>query len=67
MGLKYFFVGSYKDKLKKVDGKWLVEERWVKLESMPDRPDFYAGSADSDVAALAQPLFEAFQRIGEKL
>ena len=66
-GFKILFVGSYKDKLKKIGGQWLFAERWVQVESMPDRPDFYAGSADSDVAVLTQPLFEAFERIGEKM
>ena len=66
-GFKILFSGCYTDTLKKIDGQWLVAERWVKDEVMPDRPDFFAGSADPDVAEMAQPLFEAFQRIGEKV
>ena len=66
-GFKILFVGSYTDKLKKADGKWLFQQRWVKAEPIPDRPEFFAGSADPDVAELTQPLFEAFQRIGENV
>ena len=66
-GFKILFVGSYTDKLKKVGGKWLFTERWVKDETMPSRPDFFAGSGDPDIVELTKPLFEAFQRIGEKI
>lgn len=66
-GFNILFIGSYTDKLKKVDGKWFFTERWVKDEAMPGRPDFFAGSADSDIVELTKPLFEAFQRIGEKV
>ena len=64
-GFRILFSGSYTDKLKKIDDKWLVAERWVKDEVMPDRPDFFAGNGDPDVAEMTKPLFEAFQRIGE--
>ena len=66
-GFKILFSGSYTDKLKKVDGKWLFAERWVKVEPIPERPDFFAGSADPEIVELTKPLFEAFQRIGEKV
>ena len=66
-GFKILFSGSYTDKLKKIDGQWLFTERWVKDEVMPNRPGFFSGSADPDVAELTKPLFEAFQRIGEKI
>ncbi len=66
-GFKILFSGSFTDKLKKVDDKWLFAERWVKGDVIPGRPDFFPGSADPDVATLTQPLFEAFQRIGEKV
>ena len=66
-GFKILFSGSYTDKLKKIDDTWLVAERWVKDEVISDRPDFFSGNADPDVAELTQPLFEAFQRIGEKV
>ena len=64
-GFKILFIGSYTDKLKKVDGKWLVEERWVKNEAIPGWPDFFVGSADPDIVAMTQPLYEAFHRLGE--
>ena len=66
-GFKILFSGSITDKLKKVDDKWLFAERWVKGDEIPDQPDFFAGSADPDVAALVQPLFESFERLGEKI
>ncbi len=66
-GYKILFIGSYTDKLKKVDGKWFFTERWVKDEAMPGRPEFFAGSVDPDIVELTKPLFEAFQRIGEKV
>ena len=64
-GLKILFIGSYTDKLKKVDGKWLIEERWVKDEAIPGRPDFSTGFADPDIVEMTQPLYEAFHRLGE--
>ena len=66
-GFKTMFIGLYSDKLKKVDGKWLFTERWVKDEAMPGRPDFFAGFGDPEVLELTKPLFEAFQRLGEKV
>lgn len=66
-GFKIAFIGSYTDKLKKVDGIWLVAERWVKDEALPGQPDFFVGTADPDILELTQPLFEAFQQIGEKV
>jgi hypothetical protein len=66
-GFKVLFIGSYTDNLKKVDGKWLFTKRCVKDEAMPGRPDFFAGSADPDIVELTKPLFEAFQRLGEKV
>lgn len=66
-GFKILFIGSYTDKLKKVDGKWFIEERWVKDEAIPGRPDFSPGSADPQIIEMTQPLYEAFQRLGEPI
>ena len=66
-GFKILFIGSYTDKLKKIDGKWLLEERWVKDEGLPGRPEFFAGSADPDIVEMTQPLYEAFQLLGENV
>ena len=66
-GYKIIFIGSYSDTLKKVEGKWRIAERWVKDEPLPSRPDFFVGTADPEIAEMTKPLFEAFQRLGEKL
>ena len=66
-GFKILFSGGITDKLKKVNEQWLFTERWVKGDEIPGRPDFFAGSADPDVEALVQPLFESFERLGEKI
>ena len=66
-GFKILFIGSYTDTLKKVDGRWLIAERWVKDEELPNRPGFFVGAADPDVADLTQLLFDVWQRLGEKV
>ena len=66
-GYKIIFAGRYDDILEKLDGEWLLAERWAVAEGIPDDPAFDVATADPDVAAILKPWFGAFPTLGEKV
>lgn len=66
-GYKLGFIGWYDDVLRKVDGEWLFSRRWVYAEGLADAPDFPVVTADPEIAALVQPLIDAYRRLGEPI
>lgn len=64
-GYKIAFFGRYEDEIVKVDGSWLLAQRWVHADSLPDDPTFDVLGADSEVAPMIQKLLDAFERLGE--
>ncbi len=64
-GLRTIFAGFYEDQLAKVDGAWLIKRRATNSATIPDHPEIASHLADPDVAQLAQPLLDAWNRLGE--
>jgi len=65
-GYKIAMTGLYEDELKKVGDDWLIARRVVSVEGLPNDPGFSMLAADPQVAALVQPLLDAWQRLSEE-
>jgi ketosteroid isomerase-like protein len=66
-GYKVAFIGWYDDELRKVGDQWLISRRWVTDERLPGEPNFIVATADPEIAALLQPLLDAYRNLGEKI
>ena len=64
-GYKVAFMGHYRDELQRVDGQWLISRRWVVADALPGDPSFDLPASDPDLVPLVQPLWDAYQRLGD--
>ncbi|MEP3278157.1 MAG: nuclear transport factor 2 family protein [Stappiaceae bacterium] len=64
-GYRIFAAGRYVDRLKKIDGEWLLARRQVIHETLPNDPSVSVDSADPIVLETMRPVFDAVSRIGE--
>ncbi|GAB5373675.1 MAG: nuclear transport factor 2 family protein [Acuticoccus sp.] len=64
-GFRIAMTGAYTDTLAKVDGEWLIAQRTVTVEGLPEDPAFPMLSSDPEIETLAQPLLNAWRRLGE--
>lgn len=66
-GYKIFAQGRYMDRLVKQAGQWRIAHRRVDIDGLAADPKKVVSLADSEVAALFQPLLDAWARLGEKV
>jgi ketosteroid isomerase-like protein len=66
-GYKIAMTGGYEDELKKIGGEWLIARRWATVEGLPNDARQSMLATDSQIAELVQPLFDAWQRLSEKV
>ena len=64
-GFRVIMTGGYRDRLEKVDGRWLIARRWVEFQRLPGDPEHDVPSHDPDVAAMHRMLMDAFDRFSQ--
>ena len=66
-GYKIFAQGRYVDRLVKHEGTWRIAHRKVETDQLASNPTGITSIADSDVAALVQPLVDAARKLGDRV
>ncbi|MCY4388291.1 MAG: nuclear transport factor 2 family protein [Desulfurellaceae bacterium] len=66
-GYKIFAQGRYVDRLVKHEGAWRIAHRKVETDQLASNPTGITSIADSDVAALVQPLVDAARKLGDRV
>lgn len=66
-GFRVLMTGGYRDVLEKVDGRWLIAQRWVEFQRLPGDPDRDIPLHDPDAAPLHRTLMDAFDRFSEPI
>ncbi len=66
-GNKILMIGHYDDQLVNVDGRWLIAQRWAPAEGPAEDPSLDGLSADEEVSTMIRRLFDAFERLGERV
>ena len=66
-GFKVIMMGGYRDVLEKVDGRWLIAQRLVEFQRLPEDPTLNVASLDPDVAPIDRALMEAFGRYSQPI
>jgi ketosteroid isomerase-like protein len=65
-GYKIAMTGIYDDVLEKIGDDWLIARRMTTVEGLPNDPAYSMLAADPEMAAIVQPLLDAWQRLSDK-